>query len=304
MKFRNIFWGIILILIGLLFTFDNLNIIDFCWYNLWKLWPVVLVLWGISVLPVKDIIKVILVLLVLGASVTFMLNNTVDWHGNDFEISFSDHDYDYDHIMVEQEFTIPFEDTVPEARLDMEVAAGKFVLIDESFELVDFEKKGSMVDYKYTVKQLENSVDIDIYMEDELNIKRKSQNRVDMALNPYPVWDMSYDVGAADVEMDFSNLKIGNLNIDGGAASIVIKLGNTHDLTKVSIESGASSIKLKVPEESGCDLNISAVLSGKSISGFEKIDHGHYRTENFEEAENKIYVDVETAVSSYSIIRY
>lgn len=281
---------------------DNLYVIDFDWYNLWRLWPVVLVLWGISVLPVKDIIKVVLVLLVLGASVTYMMNNTVRWNEDDFEITFNDDDCDY--RSIEQEFTIPFEDTVDNANLEMEIAAGKYTLTDDSYNLLDFEKSGTVADHKYTITQLDNSVDIDIYMEDEFNIKKNSHNRVTMSLNPYPIWDMRYEVGAADLEMDFSNLKIENLDIEGGAASIVVKLGDAHYLTNVKIESGASSIKIKVPEESGCDLNISAVLSGKSISGFKKVDHGHYQTENFDEAANKIYVDVETAVSSYSIIRY
>lgn len=301
MKFRNIFWGIILILVGVLFTLENLNVIDFDWYNLWRLWPVVLVLWGISVLPVKDIIKIVLVVLVLGASVTFMMNNTVRWHDTSYTL---DYDFDDDNTSVDQEFTIPFEDTVMNAKLDMEVAASKFILVDESYELVDFEKRGSMLDYKYSVRKLDDAIDIDIYIEDEVSVRNKIKNRVEMGLNSYPIWDMHFDVGAADVDMDFSGLKIGKLDIDGGAAAIKVKLGDEYPNTRFILETGASSIKIRVPEGSGCDLNISAVLSGKKISGFEKIDHGHYRTENFDEAENKIYLDVEAAVSSFSIYRY
>jgi len=77
MKFRNIFWGIILILVGVLFTLENLNIIDFDWYNLWRLWPVVLVLWGVSILPVKNMIKVVLVILVLLGSIFYKIVRTV-----------------------------------------------------------------------------------------------------------------------------------------------------------------------------------------------------------------------------------
>jgi hypothetical protein len=46
------------------------------------------------------------------------------------------------------------------------------------------------------------------------------------------------------------------------------------------------------------------VLSGKTIKGFEKVDHGHYRTENFDQAKNKIYISVDAAISSYTITRY
>ena len=283
MKFRNIFWGIILILVGVLFTLENLNIIDFDWYNLWRLWPVVLVLWGVSILPVKNMIKVGLVILVLLGSIFYMMDRTVQWRNEDYSISYKD-----DNRSVTQEFTIPYEDSVQRASLDMEIAASSFVLVDESFDLIDFDKKGSVIDYKYSVKQTDSSVDVDIYMEDEVVLKSNSHNRIDMSLNPQPVWDLHFEVGAADVNFDLSGLKINDLDIEAGAAAIKVKLGDEFPDTRVHIESGASSIKLKVPEESGCDLNITSVLSGKSISGFEKIDHGHYRTENFEEAENKI----------------
>ncbi len=299
MKFRNIFWGIILILVGVLFTLENLNIIDFDWYNLWRLWPVVLVLWGVSILPVKNMIKVGLVILVLLGSIFYMMDRTVQWRNEDYSTS-----YQHDNRSITQEFTIPYEDSVQTASLDMEVAASSFVLVDESFDLIDFDKKGSVIDYKYSVKQTDSSVDVDIYMEDEIVLKSNSHNRIDMSLNPQPVWDMHFEVGAADVNFDLSGLKISDLDIEAGAAAIKVKLGDEFPDTRVNIESGASSIKLKVPEESGCDLNITSVMSGKSISGFEKIDHGHYRTANFEESENKIYLVVETAVSSYSIIRY
>ncbi|MBC8321923.1 MAG: hypothetical protein H8E34_14535 [Bacteroidetes bacterium] len=299
MKFRNIFWGIILILIGILFTLENLNIIDFDWYNLWRLWPVVLVLWGVSILPVKNIIKIVLVILVLAGSIFYMMDRTVEWRNRDYNIT-----YKHDSKPVNQEFTIPYEDSVTTATLDMEVAASSFVLNDESFDLLDFEKRGSIIDYKYSVKQTDSSVDVDIYIEDEVVLKSNSHNRINMSLNPHPVWDLHFEIGAADVDLDFSGIKISDLDIEGGAAAIKIKLGNKYPETNVNIETGASAIKVKVPEESGCDLNITSVLSGKSISGFEKIDHGHYRTANFDSAENKIYLVVETAVSSYSIIRY
>jgi hypothetical protein len=299
MKFRNIFWGIILILIGVLFTLENLNIIDFDWYNLWRLWPVVLILWGVSILPVKSIFRIILVLLVLAFSILYMMDRTVEWCDEDYDIS-----YYQDAKPANQEFIIPYEDSVQVASLDMEIAASTFVLLDESFDLIDFHKRGSVIDYKYSVKQTDNSVDVDIYMEDEIVLKSKTHNRVDMALNPQPAWDLHFEIGAADVDFDFSGLKISDLTIEGGAAAIDIKLGDKYPETKVNIETGASSIKVKVPEASGCDLNITSVMSGKNISGFEKIDHGHYRTDNFNSAENKIYLVVETAVSSYSIVRY
>jgi hypothetical protein len=301
MKFRNIFWGIILIVLGLLFTLDNLNLLDFDWYNMWRLWPVVLVLWGISILPAKNIVKIGLVILVLAGSLYYMMNNSVHWYDRDYEYEIK---YNCTSQDISQEFTIPYDDSIEFAKLSMEIVAGKFLLIDDTASLVDFEKRGSLIDYKYAVTQTDNLVDIDIFIEDDMVLRTHSKNKIAVSLNPQPIWDLGFEVGAADVEFDFSGLKISDLNVEGGAAAIIITLGDAFNNTKVNIETGASSVKVKVPEKSGCDLQIKSVMSGKSINGFEKVDHGHYRTDNFDQAENKVYLVIETAVSSCSIIRY
>jgi predicted membrane protein len=46
---RNLFWGMVLILLGLLFLLDNLGIADFG-EVIRMYWPVILILWGISAL--------------------------------------------------------------------------------------------------------------------------------------------------------------------------------------------------------------------------------------------------------------
>ncbi len=298
MKFRNIFWGLILIVFGILFTLENLNVIDFDWYNLWRLWPVIIIMWGISILPAKDVIKVALVLLVLAGSVFYMLNDNVRWRdvGDDYT-EMSSH-------AVNQDFQVPFEDSVLTATLTMEMAAGTFDLRDVTDQLIDFKKGGSIIDYKYSVKQEDTDTKIRIMMEDNIRYKSKNGNRVEVKLNPEPLWNLDFEVGAADVKLDFTDFRVNSVDIEGGAAAFYLKFGDLHNNTHVDIEAGASSIDLKVPESSGCQLKINTVLSGRSISGFEKIEHGLYRTANFDEATNKIYLEVDAAVSSYSITRY
>lgn len=49
---RNIFWGIILIILGMLFLLDNMDVVDFG-YVVRTYWPALLILWGISILMKK-----------------------------------------------------------------------------------------------------------------------------------------------------------------------------------------------------------------------------------------------------------
>ncbi|NOX87215.1 MAG: hypothetical protein GXO86_14870 [Chlorobi bacterium] len=304
MKFSNVFWGIILIFLGVLFILQNLGLIFFDWRALWRLWPVILVLWGVSILPVKAWIRMVLTLFVLLATLTFMLNRTVEVNGINKESHWWwNESYEKN---VEQSFTIPLNDTLSSAYLDLDAAAGSFVIRDTTNDLLEFEKSGSWMRYNYVLKTSEDEAKISIQPESQQNIilHNKNQNRVKISLNTLPVWDVNLDVGASAVKFDLSPFKIKDLNVDAGAASFVIKFGDLYPNTYVNIDAGASSITLKIPEESGCDLKISSVLSGKTIHGFEKIERGHYRTENFEESKNKIFIVVDAAVSSYTITRY
>lgn len=310
MKFRNIFWGVVLIFIGMLFILQNLHVIHFDWLNLWRLWPVILVLWGVSILPANSWIKLILTLLILGGSIFFMVDQTSSWDDYDYQSKiewWDDWDSNSDQkTSIDQYFDVPFEDSVRFATLNMDAAAGSFVVNQTTDNLIQFDKRGSWTNYSYIVKTLDDRTEVRIEPEDDqvtINTKKKN-NSVNLSLNTYPIWSITMDVGASSMNFDLTPYKVEELDIDGGAASFKFKLGDAYEETHVKIDAGASSIKLLIPETSGCDLQISTVLSGRDINGFEKLEHGHYQTENFEESLNKIYINVDAAVSSYTITRY
>jgi hypothetical protein len=306
MKYRNIFWGIILMLIGVLFILQNLNVIDFEWVKLWRLWPVLLVLWGISILPANNWIKSGLLVVVLTGTVYFMVNQTIDWRADRNYGRYFDYEFDDSKAVINQDFDIPYEDSLSMAFLDFDAAAGSFYLSDTTDQLLSFTKRGRGGKYTYAVKRSEDKANIYIEREGEdlrFNNDNKS-TKIKLALNNEPVWDVNLDVGAAKLDFDLSQFKLKKLDLDGGAASFEIKLGDKYPTSHVNIDAGASEIILKVPTTSGCDLNLSTVLSGRTITGFEKVDYGHYRTDNFDSAQNKIYITVDAAVSSYTITRY
>jgi len=302
MKFRNIFWGVILIFLGVLFILSNLNFIYFDWVYLWRLWPVILVLWGVSILPAHNMIKLGLTLLVLGGTVVFMVDQTVEWDDReDFRIEKWE---DYDRYPVEQTFTIPYDDSINSAMLRLELAAGSFVIDEPTDLLIDFNKQGTKAKYSYVLKKMEDRANIDIERDEVKIVTGKSNHKVNLKLNEEPVWEFGIDAGAAEVKFDLTAFKVNKLDLDGGAGSFYIKLGDLYPETLLSIDAGASSIEIEIPESSACDLRVNSVLSGKSINGFEKLERGHYRTENFNDSIPRIYIDLEAAVSSYSITRY
>ncbi|PLW93976.1 MAG: hypothetical protein C0591_13530, partial [Marinilabiliales bacterium] len=230
----------------------------------------------------------------------------IDWRADRNYGRYFDYEFDDSKAVINQDFNIPYEDSLSMAFLDFDAAAGSFYLSDTTDQLLSFTKRGRGGKYTYAVKRSEDKANIYIEREGEdlrFNNDNKS-TKIKLALNNEPVWDVKLDVGAAKLDFDLSQFKLKKLDLDGGAASFEIKLGDKYPTSHVNIDAGASEIILKVPTASGCDLNLSTVLSGRTITGFEKVDYGHYRTDNFDSAQNKIYITVDAAVSSYTITRY
>jgi uncharacterized membrane protein len=306
MKTKNIIWGFILVLIGTLFILKNLDIIYFSWYSIWKLWPLVLVMIGVTILPVKDGIKVALALIVLIAAALFLVYYP-GFHGKNDDTSVNisrDNSGDKDSKEIDQRIFEKYDSTVTEANLAFDAAAGDFTINQPTDELFEFEKDGNLGRYTYSIQDLGRKKDINIKLEEGRIFKTNLKNKVTIKLNPKPDWDIKVDVGAADVELDLSLFKIRKLDIDGGASSIDLRLGTLQAESKIKINSGASSINIKVPREFACEVNTSTVLSSKDLAGFNKVGNGTYVTPDFSEKSKNIIIDVEAAVSSLNVERY
>ncbi len=69
MKSRNWFIGIIFVAVGVLSLLASLDVIDFSWRIAWRLWPLLLIFVGIAVLPIKEWLKAVLMLVALAIGV-------------------------------------------------------------------------------------------------------------------------------------------------------------------------------------------------------------------------------------------
>ncbi len=306
MKFKNVFWGLILILTGGLIIGRNLDLLYFDWYSFWKLWPVILILWGISVLPLRDSIKIGLLVIILGGSAWFVTHAPENRGRSDFEYLFdySNHDSNWS-FKGAQTFNIPFNDSIESASLTFDAAAGSFHLTDTTNDLLDLGQTGNRNYYKYFVEQRGNHSKIKITEKNNHVYVFNTRHRdVVLKLNSKPVWDINLDAGASQLDFDLSPFRVKTLDMNGGAGSFKITLGNLYPNTRFTLDAGASSITIRIPESSGCDLQLSSVLSDRNLEGFHKVGDQHSQTDNFDSAKNKIYLNIDAAVSSLTIIRY
>jgi len=306
MKTKNIIWGLVLILIGVLFILKNLGIVYFSWYSLWKLWPVVLVLIGVAILPIKDAFKIILTLVVL-ALAAIILVSSPGFKTSERRWSFK-HDRERQEsrepLSIDQRLFETFDESIAEAEFVFDAAAGTFTLNESSDELFEFEREGNIGKYNYSTKDLGDRREIRIGMEEGRIRRVDLKNKVAIKLNPNPIWDLKVGIGAASIDMDLTEFMIRDLKIDGGASSINVKLGALYDDCRLKISSGASSIKIQVPEDFACEVRLNTVLSSKNLKGFDKLGDGTYVTPGFSESTRNIMIQIDAAVSSLQVDRY
>lgn len=317
MDYKKVFWGVIFILIGLLFVLKNLNILDFSWYQFINLWPLLLILWGIAMLPVKGGIKLILSFIMVAAGV-YLVNKYegrtwFEWQSpktyryekeRDRKNSDIDKEKDTDTDWESQYLFFPYSTDINKATLKLDAAAGSFYLNETSDELVEVEREGNIGNYSLTAQESGDSHIIRLSMEETVIKGDRLRNRVDIKLHEQPVWDLDMNIGAARIEMDLSTFKTKDIKIDGGASTIRMKLGDQYPETNVKIDAGASSIVVEVPLNTGCQVRTNTVLSGKDMRDFQKKDSGRYETENFQDSDKKIIIKVDVAVSKIEVRRY
>ncbi len=308
MKNKTIFWGVILIIIGILFILKNFNVFIFSWLDILRLWPVLLILIGISLLPIKNTAKLILSVVALVLTVIILAYSPGYWRDHAIfrfpcERWVKHEKLDYDD-WSEQHINEPYSEDIQLAKLVFDAAAGTFKVIDVTSDLIEFQQEGNLGTYEFKSIDVDDRKVIKIGLKGTTIRRGTIKNRVFLKLNTNPVWDLEFNVGAAKLEMDLSPFKINSLDIDGGAASIEVRLGDLADNTEINIDAGASSIVIKIPENVACEINTDTFLSTKDLKGFNKIGKNTYISENFADCDKNINIEIDTAISSLKVIRY
>jgi hypothetical protein len=313
MKYRHVFWAVILIAIGTLFMLNNFGVLEFGFRALWSLWPLILILWGISILPIRDSIKVVALVAVVALTVAFFnqISERSTWFRfNNFH-GFSNRDWndeDEDEPGTgnyqPQNLSVPFDSLTKKGVLRLEAAAGNFNLQGVTSDFLSFDKTGDIGNYSLTTTDENGRKNISLSLEKSGIRHSVSENKVDIRLSEKPSWNLDFDIGAAEIMMDLRDYKIDTTSIDAGASSIEIKIGDRNPLTVMTFNAGASSIQVDIPKTSGCQIKSESFMISKEFEGFSKKGDGIYQTDNFASAGNKVYLTIKTAISKIEINRY
>ena len=325
MKSRNLFIGILVLFTGIVALLSVLGVFEFHWSILWKLWPMFLIIIGISMLPLNDYVKGGILLAALGLGCLLYHAEYKKYEGNVvtrfFNRHFSQWDWDWDNdqndddpdnrdedpaFMRDQHFSEPVR-SVERASMEVDFGAGDLELKSPCAEMAKADIESDFVRYSFKTEEGEDRVSFHLTGKGEtkhLHKTRDNHNDIELALCSHPIWTFDLDMGAASADLDFSPYKMEHIEINGGACELDLKLGDTGCDTKVVINTGASDIDIQVPASTDCEIRIESAITGKDFQGFEKVEKGLWRTPGFGQGEHQIQIEISCAMSNISVEQY
>jgi hypothetical protein len=263
----------------------------------WQLWPLVLVFWGAALVLsgtrarwVAVALAAVTVAVVVAAVVNIFWRDGSFWEPR---------------TVTRQSLVEPMREPVEAARLRFDSGAGRFVVVDTTAELMEADINSSLGSYTLTRTSDDTLTELSLALEEHAHIRvGRVSNTVEFRLNPRPLWDLEFDVGAAELRMDLAPYRVSELTVDCGASSVVLTLGDRAERTRVVIDAGASSVRLRVPDHVGCRVEMDAGLSSKRLRDFVEVGDGVYETEDFGRNPREVLVILDAGVSSIRVDRY
>lgn len=318
--------GIILVLIGALFLLNNYNVINFHWSNMIYLWPIFLIMGGVNLVfannktPLATAIKIGVVILGFGLLIFVPQDRHFFWNNHNGNFNFSDRDTDGDNddddngdskgvVKVEgsSNFNEPFTPGVTFAKLNIHGGGAVYNLSDTTNQLFQTTTREYFNRFEYSKSMDGNTPVIDLRMKGKKNNfewDSDNTNTATIKLNTAPEWEINIKTGASKTDFDLSKFKIRSLNINGGAASYDIKLGNPLATTNIEVSTGVSEVHIEIPKGAACRITTNSGLSSNDFDEFDKKGDNTFETPGFDAAKTKMFINLKGGVSDFNVSKY
>lgn len=319
-------WGLALFSIGGLILLNNLDVIDFYWRSVLRLWPLILIVIGINLLlPKRGIGSVISALVTICALLFVAYQGTIPpqqkfWDFWKPRLNIDHYDVDIrdgkktwnKQRKFSNAFSQQYHDSIKVAYLNIKGGAVAYEIEGHSADLFNATSSSSVANHIFETTKFSRDGDSTIRLTFRMTKPKSGRDmnlqdvgdEVKIKLNNNPIWHINLDMGAGAANFDLRDYKIQHLAFKGGASAFEAKLGMPLEESRISINSGVASIEIEIPEAAACQIQIKSGLSSRSFKGFDKQPDGSYITSGFENATHKYIIDLEGGLSSFEVKRY
>lgn len=290
----SLFWGLLLVTIGVLMLVSNFGLVDVRWGELWRLWPLLVIAGGLSILSSTHllwrILSVVFILLIIGL-IALVGTGTVQTDRGK---------------VSEQTTSVDRQAEASSAMIDIDAGATKLTVSSEDMneiveaklwsDTLELEKKS---EFNNGVQR----VNVSTHTPNNWWVAPR-QNDLDIKLTEQLPLSLVVDAGASSINLDLSRVNLTVLKLNAGASSSDVTLGAVAKNTSVDIDSGASSLTLRIPQDSGVLLRFDGGLSSKNFADLREVSENEYRSNNYETAEHRIEIKLDAGLAKVDIFRY
>lgn len=130
----------------------------------------------------------------------------------------------------------------------------------------------------------------------------QGQRKWSVGLSDRVPLQLEFETGACDAYLNLGPLPVTRLRLQTGASSTTLRLPEHAGHTEVRIESGAASVEVHVPDGVAARITTRGGLASHSVdtARFPRKD-GSYESPDYETALNRVDITVETGVGSVAI---
>jgi hypothetical protein len=310
-KISTIRWGIILIGVGLILLADNLGYVgSYVWVELLALWPVLLIAIGIELAFKKSQMKMLALLSPLIILIAFIYAISASWTNDSYESYriFSKHSSKTTKLQLE-EFTVGSDSDIKSLDVEIDFGVGELWLGPSSDKLFDgdFEYRRRKPLCRYDSDGDEGRVRIQTKDMTRFNFfdRKQYKNDARIFIADYIPLNLDIDIGAADIELDLSELMVTDLILDSGAAKVDLKIGCRAEDVKIDLDTGASLIRLLVPHEMGLKIDADIALTSTNFRSMDLEKRGgNYYSDNYDTCQCRAEIGIDSGVSRIELDYY
>ena len=333
MKANKIIKGLTLLLIGIIFLANTLEILEWSvWSNIVKLWPLLLVSLGLSLIFrgkslsfMGPLIIFLGIIAGMGASyvgISFEGEIVRETKTLSREIAIEVEKVPETEVAPEAEMTPEIEaaletEITPEkevaletkeypkierASIELKLDLGKLTIGESTTLLYECISKYRYKKFEPFEKFSHTEKEANILIYHSPVIKRRISNNIknhwQLKLNNKIIYDLSVKTGAIDTDCNLSGFKVEKLYIESGASNINLVLPQYN--SKIIIDTGVSNIDIAIPKNVGATVNIDSGIAIKNLDDFIK-RNGTYISHNYNESEFKTEIEIDCGVSHIDI---
>ncbi|SDM09321.1 LiaI-LiaF-like domain-containing protein [Halarsenatibacter silvermanii] len=304
----DITFGIFLIGTGILFLLDTFGYLGFdFWSLLMRSWPLFLILLGMNIIFRGTKLWWITPLLLIIIFVGLLFPNPANpiyWHmvgrtGQQVEKSTE---------TLGEEMT--YDSEIEKLLVKFNVEAGGLDVKplfpeeegDKLYELnFEYGEMKPEIDYDYDSQDRLGR--LSIYQQQRFELEEMDFiNHAVLQLSDRLPHELKIESGAGHYELKLRDLEISSLDINSGVSDLEIYFGRYS--SDVNISSGASDMTFYLPDEVGLKIDTENVVSSNNFADvdLEEVDPSTYLSKNFQEADEKITIEVASPASSIEVV--